>query len=267
MILLVAVSYFGSVDVADFLPSLQASRFTNWRLILVDNSCSPEESERLRALLGSESRAELIGPSINLGYFGGARMAISGVPIVDYDWVCVLNTDLLVAPDALELLAADDFVDIGVIAPAIIDLRTGRDQNPYLLEPPSFMQVVRRRIMMTSRSTAQVATLLKALKDRIIATHRPLANGAPVYAPHGSVLLLSRSYFDRGGNLDHPMFLYGEENHVAEECRRINLPIRYRPEIRFSHSSHGQIGLRRSRRVLDSMVAAARYEFRMRRWA
>jgi len=59
-----------------------------------------------------------------------------------------------------------------------------------------------------------------------------------VYAVHGSFLVFSHLFFSRGGRIDEDMFLFGEEAFVAEECRRLGLPVTYDPGMRVDHNEH-----------------------------
>jgi hypothetical protein len=52
-----------------------------------------------------------------------------------------------------------------------------------------------------------------------------------IYAGHGSFIILTRTFFGHGGTIDYPMFLYGEEIYLAEECRQRQLSVVYAPQI------------------------------------
>jgi len=59
-----------------------------------------------------------------------------------------------------------------------------------------------------------------------------------IYAPHGSFIIFSREYFERGGSLKPGAFLYAEELFVAETCRRLGLKAVYWPVIQVAHDEH-----------------------------
>jgi GT2 family glycosyltransferase len=59
-----------------------------------------------------------------------------------------------------------------------------------------------------------------------------------IYAGHGSFILLTRAYFEKCGMIDYPVFLFGEELYLAEECRKHSLRVIYRPEICIYDSEH-----------------------------
>jgi hypothetical protein len=151
-----------------------------------------------------------------------------------------------------------------VVAPQIRDAISGRDQNPYMITPPSRRKIALRRLFALNTAVAQAAILAKGLKDfaasRVLRERPRPASSMSIYAAHGSLLALSAGYFDSGGTLDHPMFLFGEEMHVARECTRIGLTVHYEPRMRATHTSHAQTGYFRSRTVLKSAVRAAKYE-------
>src|SRR6185437_3069774 len=68
-----------------------------------------------------------------------------------------------------------------------------------------------------------------------------------IYAPHGSLIIFSRRFFEAGGYLDKDLFLYGEEISVAEMCRSLSLPVLYEPRLRVVHNEHQSTGKALSR--------------------
>ena len=71
----------------------------------------------------------------------------------------------------------------------------------------------------------------------------PISVAQAIYAPHGACMVFSRLYFDAGGSLDYPCFLYGEEFYVAETARQLGLAIRVDPSLRITHHEHSTTGL------------------------
>ena len=60
----------------------------------------------------------------------------------------------------------------------------------------------------------------------------------PIYAPHGSAILLHRRYFEQGGHLRCSTLMYGEELHVAEQARAAGLQVVWAPMLRLEHRPH-----------------------------
>jgi hypothetical protein len=100
-----------------------------------------------------------------------------------------------------------------------------------------------------TRSVWGAASRVKSVFKRL--TNRPRGTDADsrsrarlrrIYAPHGSFIVFSREYFDRGGTLAHVPFLYGEEIMVAETARRLNLAVVYDPGFQIKHVEHSTTG-------------------------
>lgn len=262
MISVVSVSYFGSADLAELVSSLRAQTHGEWSLTVVDNSTDATEQGALSALLDGTPGARLLVPPENLGYLGGVRWALehSAAPPA---WTVICNADVAFgSPSALARLAAISDASIGVLAPAIRTPGSHADQNPFLRARPSLMAQRRRRLQLATPAIAQ-ASLLVAHGLALASGHRA-ARSSPqgvtqIYAAHGSAFALSSRYFDAGGNLDHPLFLFGEELYVAEQCRRVGLSVTYVPDVAFVHRNHSGTGVLRQRPILKMMVESGRY--------
>ena len=48
-------------------------------------------------------------------------------------------------------------------------------------------------------------------------------------------MVFARRYFEAGGTLRHPAFLYGEELFVAETARALNLAVHHEPALVVHH--------------------------------
>lgn len=78
---------------------------------------------------------------------------------------------------------------------------------------------------------------------------QPMKNagkGTHVYAPHGSLMIFPRRFFESGGHLRYPIPLFGEEEFVGDMARSIGMPVVWVPSLRSEHFSSYAIG-RRSR--------------------
>jgi GT2 family glycosyltransferase len=106
----------------------------------------------------------------------------------------------------------------------------------------------------------RAARLWKRIRHRL-APPGPATGACDIYAPHGSFVVLSREFFDRGGRIDYGAFLFGEEIHIAEQARSLALRVRYRPELRVFHEEHASVGHYQSRQMVEHARAAAVYCF------
>jgi GT2 family glycosyltransferase len=193
---------------------------------------------------GGESVAPMPGalifdPGRNLGYLPGCAWALdrwlergSGLP----EWVCISNTDLRLESDFLLALRRDGVADdAGVVAPDI-RLSNGARQNPILWKRPA-------RLMMLAYAVLSRLALFMPIFEASVRLRHALRRGTPppetsIYAAHGSLFLLHRRYFERGGTLQYRGTMYGEEIHIAEQARRAGLRVVWQRALRAEHQQH-----------------------------
>lgn len=263
---LIAVSYFGAADAYDLLESLVLQTEKNWRLLVVDNTSDGDEAEQLQRLEQRDDRVEILVAPRNLGYLGGAAWCLRQRPVAGD--VVVLNTDLTLGScEALEALRqrSQTHEDIGMIAPSIISGLSGADQNPHLEHPPTVRASLVRALAMNNPVTAQLTIYASALRSRrrhSRPAERRRDQKRDVYAPHGSFMYFTEHYFDGGGSLEHPLFLFAEEIFVAEECRKAKLRVTFDPAVVIQHREHASTGLTRSWTLLRDSGRASRYVLR-----
>lgn len=192
-------------------------------------------------------RLSLMAGPQNPGYFGGAALgwrelqALEPVP----DWIIVVNDDVRFAPDFFLNLATAPRDNIAVLAPDIVVPASGAHQNPlYTRKPPAH----RLRLLLwlhTHPAIMRAFMVFRSLRQRLsmkrLSTSPPLRH--QVYAPHGACMVFSRRYFQLGGNLDYPGFLYGEEFFVAETARQLDMAVYMEPTLRVAHMEHASTGL------------------------
>lgn len=256
--LLLCVHYRSERALRDYLTSLAGLHGAAGRLsvVVVDNSLEgappwlPEVPFPLRLVVSAE----------NLGYLGGAALGFSKAreEARDADFVAISNVDLRIdQPDFLDRLEADPGdEDVGILAPAIRSRLTGADQNPFLRFRPSPLRMHVYKWIFSSYPLAAAYERAGRAARRLGRAEAAAARGPEdIYAAHGSFFLLSRAFFERGGTLEYPVFLFNEEIHLAEQARASGLRVVYRPDLEVRHDEHGSIGRYRSR----AMVAHAQH--------
>ncbi|MAS56094.1 MAG: glycosyltransferase [Nocardioides sp.] len=254
-VLLVAVNYRSAPDVERLIESLRRGTSPEWRLVVVDNSESEAQSMLLARICGGDERASVIVAPANLGYFGGARYALSVPSSLTAAWTVVTNVDVRMSSSFVEALIA--LPDEGVIAPVIMSAVSGHDQNPHLRSRPGRWRARVWQLQMATTWSARLSIALWHAAKR--ARHRmrrdPGRDRGPgpfqIYAPHGSCVAFSRSYFQRGGTLDHEAFLFAEEITVGERCRLLGVRVMHEPSVMVFHEEHRSTGWWRSRRMIE----------------
>ncbi|MEH6383030.1 MAG: glycosyltransferase [Colwellia sp.] len=188
----------------------------------------------------------------NVGYFPGFY---AGLQHIDYkskgfDYIIVSNVDLVVESNffnTLKKLIVNK--NIGLVAPKIISDITGNDANPKIITRPTKRKINFMR-MLCSNSLAflfyQKLSFLKPKKKTMLLDTNKGIN-EPMYGAHGAFMIFTRSYFDEGGKIDYPRFLFGEEGFVAEELRRIKLKISHENGLVIRDKEHGSTSLESSK--------------------
>lgn len=164
----------------------------------------------------------------NKGYFGAIRLLMQTYDPVNYDYSIISNVDVLLSEGFFNQL--EDFTsnsNIGWIAPAIYSTAHQFDFNPQALNRYSRYKMDALRLMF------KFPWLLK-LKQRFLHQYRNITEcqSGPIYAGHGSFIILTKLFFERCGIINYPIFLYGEEIFLAEVCRTNALEVFYEPNIK-----------------------------------
>jgi len=264
-VLLICVKYSADRETERYLDSIRALHAqSGLHVLLVDNTVEARWS-----YTSDQSNCRVLRAPRNLGYFGGARYGLSRhlaenpMP----DWLIISNVDLsLDDPTFLERLAPlGSIPDVGAVAASIRSALTGIDQNPFMRVRPSVLRMHAYKWLYRSQTALNGYEGLAAFSHRAGSALRKLrpthSNSAreTIYAPHGSFLILSKNYFDRGGDLDFPEFLFGEEIYIAESVRRLGLKVIYEPALRVNHQEHHSTGLFKSKQVAGYVAASAAY--------
>lgn len=237
------------------------------RVVVADNSPQEPEMASVRESHGQLANISFFSLPSNPGYFGAAHLAYLHFFRDDPpDWLIVCNPDIrLTRPDFFRSLAALPAATGAVIAPRIISGRTGLDQNPYQRTRPTALR------MSLFRLIPRVRLLHWLLRKQCSVRHRlrrsikgisslPALKSEIIYAPHGSFVIFSREYFQRGCGLNAGSFLYAEETFVAESCRRAGMRIACVPSLAVLHDEH--VSIRVSDTSRRFQVEAADYLYK-----
>ena len=271
--LFIAVNYRSSESILEMVASVNRwSANQNVRTVIVDNLPFPAEFERIRSAVQGLGDAEVLESPENRGYFGAARFALDHylangrlLP----NWVIVCNHDVTIKDrEFLERLLREDSGAVGVIAPRIQRQPSQSDQNPFMRNRPGRLRWAQLRLVGSNYALAILWDWLwrrkSAFKSWFAAKCNQSTSGKNarrefIYAPHGSLIIFSRRFFEAGGYLDKELFLYGEEISVAEMCRSLSLPVIYEPTLRVAHNEHQSTGKALTRFTYECQRKAIQY--------
>jgi GT2 family glycosyltransferase len=232
-----------------------------WHAVVVDNATTDESAAGLGpALAQLGERATLVRSADNLYYWGGAAYGLEQCYGDDPswpDWVIVCNNDVeLPDPRFLSTLLRQDVAAHGVIAPRIISVATGLDQNPHLRRRRGWVGRLKWKLYYTHYFVARTLLAINTVPYFVRLALRRTANRLRgqreraterIYAPHGACVIFSRRFFEAGGRLDTGFRMYGEELTVAETAARLGLPVSYCPALEVWHQEHATLGTRLTR--------------------
>jgi GT2 family glycosyltransferase len=259
-ILVIGVIYNTYPETLRYLDSISTSAKEKLTLILVDNSnnpCPPDFLEKIR----NYPFLNYIVTGKNLGYFGGAREGLQyylGMYPQLPQWILVTNVDIVFTESFfLKLNGLKERENLGVIAPAIISDKWNADYNPKILKRYTRRKLKFYRFLYSNfilHNIFIIGTYAKKWvnglkKTEPITIDNQGLSGMKLYAAHGSCIVLKNTYFLRGGTLDLPNFLFGEEILVAESALQSGLDVEYHPELVIHDHELASVGVFVTRRI------------------
>ncbi|WP_276489094.1 glycosyltransferase family 2 protein [Ectopseudomonas mendocina] len=249
---LVPICYNSHSDALSLLDSIEsaygACSGLELEVVLCDNSTVPSLFD---ISLQAYSYSFKYFKSDNIGYFPAFNNSLSKLSskIECYDYVVVCNVDLEIAEDFFSVLQSTMLSsDIGLVAPGIFSGNDGRDLNPKIMRRPSLLKTNFMRIICSSPYVffwyRKLARLREIRRSRLQARVRSsvvsdaTVNDECMYGAHGSFMVFTKSYFVKGGSVNYPRFLFGEECFVAEQLLEHGLKIKHLRSLRVFDKEH-----------------------------
>lgn len=192
----------------------------------------------------------------NPGYFGAIQRLMDDVDVTSYDYTIISNVDLIVEEDFF--LKLGDYKcdkNTGWIAPQIWSHLEGRDRNPQRLERPTLrkMKILKAFYQYPILDTIYHQTVYLRKK------YHAEAPAGMIYAGHGSLIILTKAYFQKYRIIDYPIFLFCEELFLAENCRKAGLKVVYEPIIKVNDKEHVSVGKMSHKDYCRHNLAAMNY--------
>ncbi|MEK6443523.1 glycosyltransferase family 2 protein [Pseudonocardia sp. T1-2H] len=210
---------------ADCIDAVLASTGVDVRVVLVDNGCRPADLDAV----GPDPRVEIVVPGTNTGFAGGCNL---GAEKLETDFLALVNSDCIVAPDALELLAAE--AEDESVGPVMASIR--------LADSPDLLNSAGNPVHLVGLSWAGEMNMPERRTEPFDVT------GAS-----GACLLLRRALWTELGGFDEEYFAYLEDTELSLRCWRLGLSARCVPtavalhHYEFSRNAHKMYLLERNR--------------------
>jgi len=246
-VLFFVINYNTDDHVIRLLESIiTANKFTNLdiNVHVIDNSKKTKDDEDTFRKRVQSKGAFLHSSGDNLGYFGCIPIAQDILKQTDADCVVYCNPDLFLSSDFfVELKSVLNYK--GVVAPSIISIEEGFDQNPKYINRLSRFKMCRLKVIFSNSflyllyfGIYRFKELLFSIKSK--RKHNFSTQMFSIYAPHGAIFIFTDVSFFK--NLSpYPCFLFGEEIYIAEEAMRNGINIYYTPGVKVYDSRHASI--------------------------
>jgi len=220
------------------------------KIYIVDNGSSDDSVKKLDSLKCCID-VELIESKINLGFAKGNNIGIKKALTDRFKFVIASNSDILIKKQSDFLEKIDEIYskdqNIAVIAPSIKNL-DGICQNPFRKERFSDKEIVKMKYFYLSGMYrlyyffrvyilfGLITYIVQKKRHKRITNYvnKVLSNGY-IYAPHGSFLIFTPTFFKYFDGFDDNTFLYCEEFILAENLRQQGLRCWYENSLKILH--------------------------------
>lgn len=243
--LILTVNYRGSKDTIAYVNSLlKLVEFQETDMVIVDNASGEDTVNAIINFLKEIGRGHInfLKLEKNLGYFGAVRYALDNHvrDLNKYAFIIISNNDIIIKDTDFFQKIKNNIKKCDVIAPRIISLVSGKEQNPHREKKITSLQKFQYRLLFTNYYIGKLLYLFRRTVKKIISPENKNINLTErnIFSLHGSFLIFSPSFFKKGGYIDNGFFLYGEEDSITAICQKLDCIIRFIPEIVVHHNEH-----------------------------
>ncbi|MGR3361911.1 MAG: glycosyltransferase family 2 protein [Paracoccus sp. (in: a-proteobacteria)] len=217
------LNYCSLQDTVRLVASLEASGDQDFDIYLIDNA-SPDTSRH--ELAARVPRAHVISLPENLGYAAGNNAAMRLIDGIGYEFLWILNPDIVTPPDALEkfVAAAGAHPEWSIFGPVI-----SRSSNPSRVASAGCSISKENGVSITQVNARAYAAKLPP---------------APYRADFitGAAIFLRQSALAEIGHLPEGYFLYFEETQWLLEAAQKGHPSIVLPTIKLVHHQKSHVG-------------------------
>ena len=252
-ILFLLVNYFNEEEVCTFIKEQLKPTVNNFiDIVIADNG---SKTSLLNEIENKYANVTLIKPGSNLGYFGAANLGLTNYLDRNKEYaqaVIVCNTDIQLANDFFTILQnklAESAFD--VLGPSIYSTLFKHDQNPYIINRIEKGKLKFFKFVSSAYFLYSLFTVYHVIKNKLVGRANTTQTKAlKPYAVHGSFMIFNKTFFQKGGDINYPCILFGEEVFIAEQALKLNLNILYEPSLQVEHNEHATTGIFKSKEAV-----------------
>jgi GT2 family glycosyltransferase len=251
---IIILNWNNAADTLQCLASLEHLTYPNHEIIVVDNGSTDDSVWRIRTVYPDIC---IVETGANLGYAEGNNVGIRYALQRGCGDVCVLNNDVIVAPDFLAHLVAEAAADptIGIVGPKM-----------YFFEPADMIFAAGSMI------SWKTGTLIHRGIGRRESITGSLWSGAPEDVDFivGCGVLFRRHMLESVGLFDSRYYLNYEDVDICVRAKHKGYRVRYTPRAVLYHKVSASLGQASPRNtyymVRNGMLFFSTYLEGYRRW-
>jgi GT2 family glycosyltransferase len=251
-ILFLLVSYFNEEEVCAFIDEQLIPSENNFiDVVITDNG---SRTSLLNDIEHKYVNVALVKSGSNLGYFGAANFGLTNYLDRNKEYpqaVIICNTDVQLADDFFNVLQnklAESNFDI--LGPSIYSTLFKHNQNPYIIHRIKESKLKSFKFISSAHFLYNLFTFYHLIKNKLFGRANKHNEAMKPYAIHGSFMVFNKAFFQKGGTLNYPCVLFGEELFIAEQALKLNLNMLYEPSLQVEHNEHATTGTFKSKEAV-----------------
>ena len=253
-ILFLLVNYFNEKEVCSFINEQLQPDVNNFIDIIITDNGSKETS-LLDGIANKYTNVSLLKLGNNLGYFGAANLGLMEYLKANKEppkAIIICNTDIILQVGFFETLQQKlSTPNFDVLGPSIYSNLLKHYQNPYIAKRIAKGKLRFLHFVSSSYILYSLFTVYHLVKTKLVGRQNEQPNLATnPYAIHGSFMVFNKTFFEKGGTINYPSVLFGEELFIAEQARKLSLNMVYEPTLRVEHNEHATTGIFKSRKTI-----------------
>lgn len=232
----VVLTYNGFNDFKKLYRSLSNIQ-EKFAVVLVD-SFSSELNRTIGESIAGQLNIDFISVP-NRGYGAGNNVGIKfAIDNYNFEYLIIANPDTII--DKIDYNIISNYGENVIIGPQITNFN-GKNKNPlYFKKYKLPFSILRHYVRNGSLSLLYIYLALNKIYSIFFRLKYRRRNPIGVYALHGSFMIIGQKALSKLIPLfDERMFLYAEENHVAERAKSLNIPLLLDKNLQVRHKENG----------------------------